>query len=274
MGVMGKRGEQPKKKYTEREIQNILREHFMSGPNGARYQIENLFVYNWESDFLYITKAGYSYEIEIKVSRSDFFNDMEKKTKHAILEGTYVKRSYEKTVERPNYFYYAVPKDLVKEEEVPEYAGLIYITEIWPYVDVIKPPPQIHEEKIDEERLKLTDKFYYNYLSWKQKAETEFNKKIEELKNRLDEQKTVDGVKYKYTIKDAHEKIKDLERHIKALQEQDKMWYDRWNRSLSMEAELRNLAYKHGATHDEIFEIKRKISEMFDKEDDSGTVFA
>ena len=266
MGVMGKRGEQPKKKYTEREIQDILRNHFMSGPNGARYQIENLFIYNWESDFLYITKSGYSYEVEIKISRGDFFKDMEKKNKHAILEGTYVPKSWEKTVERPNYFYYAVPKDMVNKEEVPEYAGLIYIVDRWPYVEVVKTPPQIQSEKINEETLKLTDKFYYNYLNWKHKAEKEYGDKIEELKIKLNEEKTVDGTKYKYTIKEAHEKIKKLESLTDSLNHQCDMWYGKWNEALEEAHQMQILAMEHGATLKDVARVKSENKKKFEKE--------
>lgn len=46
----------------------------------------NLFVYHWESDYIAITKNGYVYEVEIKISRADFLNDFKhKEEKHLLL---------------------------------------------------------------------------------------------------------------------------------------------------------------------------------------------
>lgn len=62
------------------DIQRVLKYHF----NSHKYELQNSFVFNWECDFFSITKAGYAYEVEIKVSRSDFFADF-KKEKHILF---------------------------------------------------------------------------------------------------------------------------------------------------------------------------------------------
>ena len=256
MGTIGKRGE--KQEYTESEIQKYLRWHFMT-PNGAKYQIENLFVYRWESDYLHITKAGYVYEVEIKVSRSDFFNDMKKVDKHQILENKYELKSYEKEQpDKPNYFYYAVPRGLVKPEEIPSYAGLIYVDKIWPYVHIEVCAPKLHGEKIDEDRLKLKDKFYYNYIQWKDKAENKYRQEIENLKELVTEAKTDEttGIKYKYTLAEANERLSFLEAQIKQKQEEINELYEDSHAMVRVNVKLRAKLMELGLTIEDINKIQ------------------
>lgn len=92
-----------------------------------------------EIDVCSVMKSGLVNEYEIKISRSDFFADAKKENKHTVFEKMsagvfFEKRSYysgsgiyQIEFTAPNYFYYVVPTDLVKTEEVPHYAGLIYI---------------------------------------------------------------------------------------------------------------------------------------------------
>jgi hypothetical protein len=63
------------------EIQSELHSYFLS----HKYQLCNSYVFNWECDFFSISNSGYAYEIEIKVSRSDFFADF-KKEKHVLFQ--------------------------------------------------------------------------------------------------------------------------------------------------------------------------------------------
>ena len=206
-------------KWTEDTIQKVLRYGFLS-PNSIKYVMENLTVYKWESDTLLVTKSGYAYEIEIKISRADFKNDFKhKEKKHLFLErkagdlGAVLDDRY-----RPNYFYYAVPEGLISPDEVPDYAGLIYIHPLssWPHfrVDNVKVATQLHKTKFDAERLGLMDKFYYNYRNWKQSFETKF----EDYKHLLDEAKSFDGKKFGMTLPQADRKIKEQEETIKLLE--------------------------------------------------------
>ena len=162
MGSIGNRNKTDKEeiKWSEKLIQQQLRYSFLS-PSSVKYFTENLNVYDWESDVLKITKSGYAYEFEIKISRGDFKNDFKhKKKKHLLLENK------ENNSKMPNYFYYVVPEGLVTEDEVPEYAGLIYVyatiignSRVYYQFQEIKAAPKLHTNKIDENNLKLIDKF-------------------------------------------------------------------------------------------------------------------
>ena len=205
---------------TEQTIQRVLSGFFAT--NSVRYNIDGLYVFAWESDKLLKTKAGYYYEFEIKISRSDFKHDFTKADKHAILRGDkYMPKFWEyfelnkhryPTLElwetdcrkhsqhyfcdhfkRPNYFYYAVPKDMVSVDEVPEYAGLIYIEEEAAKWDchrytIEKKAPCLHKEKYTDDALGLGEKFYYNMTRWRDTAhnfQRDYNEKCKELKEEL-----------------------------------------------------------------------------------------
>ena len=158
MGSRGNRNKTDKEeiKWSEELIQQQLRYNFLS-PNSVKYFTENLNVYDWESDVLKITKSGYAYEFEIKISRADFKNDFKhKKKKHTLLE------SKESSSKIPNYFYYVVPEGLINDEEIPEHAGLIYVLgniigngRVYYQFQEIKKAPKLHSNKIDEISLNL-----------------------------------------------------------------------------------------------------------------------
>ena len=196
-------------KFTEEYIQRKLNNFF--APNSQKYVIENLYVFNWESDKLIETRSGLLYEYEIKISRSDYKNDFKnKKDKHVILEGKeeYVP-SYEEDKERfkhygsdfndeyyrtenfkkPNYFYYAVPEGMIDAGEVPSYAGLIYVLPegkhetkdgMWcsSGIYTVKQAPKLHSTKYTDDDLGLSEKFYYNMLTWKDRYKDEKEKRL------------------------------------------------------------------------------------------------
>ena len=207
--------------YSEELIQKVLRGAVLS-PSSVLYRTENLNVFAWESDSLAITKSKYAYEFEIKISRADFKNDFKhKKMKHQMLEGTYQLFGDEflgdgkmSLTDKPNYFYYVVPENLIAVEEIPTYAGLVYVKPrynregkiYWYDANVVKEAPKLHKEKINEAHLKLMDKFYYNYRSWKHKYEDD----LTYYKRRLDEITTVEGEKFKYTLPEAMQQIEVL----------------------------------------------------------------
>ena len=167
-------GTLPKRKTTylsEADIQNILSIHFLT-PNAKKYEMENLFVFGWESDYLCITKSDLIYECEIKISRSDFQNDFKhKKEKHLLLESK--EKDAAADNKKPDYFYYAVPEGLITKDEVPEYAGLIYVSKVsssnnvFSTCTVVKQAPRLKKEKTDLDSLNLMNKFYYSYRQWK-----------------------------------------------------------------------------------------------------------
>lgn len=118
------------------------------------YQVPNAFIYGWESDYWALDIGGIAKEFEIKISRSDYFNDA-KKEKHQSDKGA-------------NYFYYVCPKDLIKKTEVDKRYGLIYVWENG-HVSVEKKPRRLHDRKFDNWQL-LANKMYYRWRGlWRQK---------------------------------------------------------------------------------------------------------
>ena len=160
---------------------------------------------NWfECDMLSITKADFLHEYEIKISGSDFKTDFKKIAKHLVLEGEttltldsadprigqlrrtdFRKRKIitEGDTKRyqfdfshlmsPNYFWYVTPKGLLKEEEIPDYAGWIEVrTESngRVYVSEKKQPKRLHRNKVtDKTKLRIMDSMMYRYWQLKLK---------------------------------------------------------------------------------------------------------
>lgn len=202
-------------KLTEKIIQKALFMNFYS----HYYKFINVFYFNNESDWLSFLPSGYCYEVEIKISRSDFKADF-KKPRHEIHSKNnsgnqfYIERRGEKrlsdptwdfcknfpelviadermsyrhnrynemdihlyftpysTIEireinhqkLPNKFFYAVPEGLISKDEVPDYAGLLYIDENLK-VTKIKDGKFIHKDILDVK--KLFKKTYYAYESF------------------------------------------------------------------------------------------------------------
>jgi len=200
--TQGTFGPAPVTKFSEGFIQEALEKYFAE--NSVRYFMDNLFVFRWESDKLIETKTGYIYEFEIKISKADFKNDFKNKVdKHAILgwknDGgqvylpSFLERCKEmeeraknsprsiytigyrqanekyfriERFKRPNKFYYAVPEGLIEPEEVPAYAGLIWVTNKGGLIEK-KKAPYIHKDKYNDAELKLGEKFYYHMVDWK-----------------------------------------------------------------------------------------------------------
>ena len=239
-------------KWSEELIQQQLRYSFLS-PNSVKYFTENLNVYDWESDVLKITKSGYAYEFEIKISRPDFKNDFKhKKKKHLLLE------LKENKAKMPNYFYYVVPEGLVTEDEVPEYAGLIYVHatiigngKTYYQFQEIKAAPRLHGNKIDENNLKLTDKFYYNYIHWKHKHE----KDLMEYKEQLEKYRSFDGKIYKYTLPQAMDEITRLEKESKMWCENAENWRKLAQEEIRIQRRLTRKLVELGVTDKELEKI-------------------
>lgn len=161
-------GRLEKKEYNEEKIIEILTDNSQSS---AKYKIPNLFIFKWESDYIAYTQSNYCYEVEIKISKADFKHDFTKISKHKVLKN-------EKKTNKPNYFYYAVPEGLIDVSEIPVYAGLIYVD--GRRIKIIKEAPMLHKEKLTEEKLKLTSKFYYNWINQRDNNK-KLNKKLKEI---------------------------------------------------------------------------------------------
>ena len=207
-------GSLKKVEWTERKIQDKLRAYFFS-PNSKKYEITNLYVYGWESDYLAITKSMIAHEVEIKISRSDFKNDTKNKIdKHLLLEGGENLGKF--TENLPNYFYYAVPDGLISVDEVPDYAGLIYVTP-WS-CQVVKEAKKLTDKKFDPVEMNLTDKFYYNMYNWKAKYEALWDSAEDLKRYKRMEKNYADDVKmYEKLLEEKDEQIDVLETELNKL---------------------------------------------------------
>jgi len=103
-----------------------------------------------ECDVVSISKAGYIYEYEIKTSRLDFKRDFIKE-KHQNMLNENCTKVYrgEQLWLTANYFTFVTPEGLIQQDEVPEYAGLMWISESGEFT-VVKKPKLIHKTKADE----------------------------------------------------------------------------------------------------------------------------
>lgn len=114
--------------------------------------IPNFYIGIYEMDVFRLTPSEMIYEYEIKISRSDFFNDFKKqwagKTKHSLMETG---------KSACNKFFFVVPEGLVSKAEVPKYAGLIYYTNSRMF-RIEKTAPVLHKDK------SKTDKDLYRWL--------------------------------------------------------------------------------------------------------------
>ncbi len=178
-----------------------------------------MFAADWETDVLVVQQSsGYCYDIEVKISRSDFKADLNKVKKHSILrEGCYTWRrerwdremkvynlleTVEKHEFRPNRFYYCVPEELVSADEVPAYAGLMYVDQAGS-VRTVKEAPFIHRQKLDFAE-KLVNKLY---IYWRQ-AEWE---------RRLTSRNMDEADKDRYRLS---QQVKELEGELKVFSRQ------------------------------------------------------
>jgi hypothetical protein len=170
------------------------------------YILFNTYMYAWECDFWALSTSKYAVEVEVKISRADFFKDFKKESKHEMLnahkqehfiwsrspyrqygdqpikEGSYSSLYFCKPQERlPNKFYYACPEGLIKPYEVPAWAGLLYYNG-YQMIEV-KKPIFLHKLKLDKTST-LLSKYYYKTLN----AHTEICRLRDKLLPHLDQE--------------------------------------------------------------------------------------
>jgi len=111
--------------------------------------------WRWEYDVLSISKSQMLCEFEVKISRSDFNKQKEKTKMDAYSREIISGKSFGwhgGIAQVPNYFSYCCPTGLIKESEIPKFAGLYYcengeITEI-------QTPKRLHSHKFNLDRVK------------------------------------------------------------------------------------------------------------------------
>jgi hypothetical protein len=166
----------PRLSWCERQVQDAVYVH--CAIKNHEIIVPNSCVFGWEADVITVNKTGFISEYEIKVSRSDFKADA-KKERARILVDPNDTTWFGKTIthKRPNYFYYAVPEGLITPEEVPDYAGLLYVHKhvkryalYYGTVTEVKAAKRIHRDKIeDEQRRQLARALTVRY--WRQRLD-------------------------------------------------------------------------------------------------------
>ncbi|MCA8829413.1 hypothetical protein [Hymenobacter pini] len=106
------------KPLTCKQIQHAL---FEAYHKGGSVVVPNCCALTHEADVLVLRKTGYVAEYEVKVSRADFKADFRKLSKHDFLKAGHQWCA--------NEFWFACEEGLIQLDEVPEYAGLIYIVQ-------------------------------------------------------------------------------------------------------------------------------------------------
>ena len=132
------------------------------------YKLQNTYVFNWESDFFCISTSNYIYEIEIKISRSDFKNEFNKTVNFKGIKKIDYLIDNNETF-KPNKFIYACPYGLIKKEDIDKNFGLIYINpaNLFCKHEIIQNARFLHKEKLFNNKkfvMQLCKKYYYRYL--------------------------------------------------------------------------------------------------------------
>lgn len=162
---------------TSKDIQMFILKHWLE-QHHCPYVCSNFSGLGFaEADAIAISKAGIITEFEIKMSRADFFADF-RKPKHEVFKSgmKVLEGNLHGLINKyPNKFYFAVPKNLVSIDEVPEYAGLIYLNKYslqthpgQTFIDFqfVRKAPYIHKMKAEDELIKsiartLSARFVY-----------------------------------------------------------------------------------------------------------------
>jgi hypothetical protein len=99
------------------------------GDNTQDLYLRNAYIGDWEADIVHLhnlKRKQVVTEYEVKISRSDFFADAKKRSRPGATKEQ-LKSEVLTAGDRCNYFYYLVPENLITPDEVPPYAGLIYV---------------------------------------------------------------------------------------------------------------------------------------------------
>lgn len=178
-----KKHNQNNMKLADKIKEKLLRWVVVSGYDIA---IPNFFVDSYEMDVFMLKSTGYIYEYEIKISRSDFKADFNKKrcyksdTKHVEISAG--KRSC-------NRFYFVVPEGLITIDECPKYAGLIYYTDYGDnyndrILSTVKAAPVIHKNKGSLNYAEIARRLALREQHWSKKYRMERRKQEKEKSNK------------------------------------------------------------------------------------------
>lgn len=177
---------------TEQEVQNAL--WFELRQKGHDLICPNYTPLGWfECDVFSVTKSGYFFEHEIKLTVSDFRADVHKQRdewvsgwgpdqvrntdkKHDLINGA--------NIAGPRAFFYVAPEGMLTAEQVPAWAGLMEASygnewsakeqKILPTktigLKVLKEAPKLHKHKVDPKVIEhLQGLFYWRYWNLRTK---------------------------------------------------------------------------------------------------------
>ncbi len=170
----------------ERDIQRCI---WQDKWQSMSLMVPNYTPHRWfECDMFAVTKAGYFYEYEIKLTKADLRADLRKRSRPTYRRRENGQRGYERRPgelkhERlvrgdecgPSLFFYVVPKDMVSVNEIPAWAGLAYVELAVVrrgMIEIVKRPPRRHQTKVAK---KVVDHArgvcYHRYWQERQKVD-------------------------------------------------------------------------------------------------------
>lgn len=170
---------------TEKEITDRFCADYMSISHSSDRVFPNVFYKNYECDLLKLTKAGFTYEYEVKISKSDFKADALKHQKYIRESGAWEINQLTKyeslsSGKRVNYFSYIVPKDMVTIDEIPEWAGLIYVEKyefkgtLYMRLKEVRKPRRLSPDKATAEGVEgLYKSIYYRFHKLRLKIDSD-----------------------------------------------------------------------------------------------------
>lgn len=135
------------------DVREIQRRLYFDTNSGSAVVMPNFAPAGWyECDVFRVTKAGYFYEYEIKLSVSDFRRDREKHT-YDWRAGTCTSKhmALRYGAERgPSRFYFVMPDDIADKvrSEIPEWAGLFECRGGSGWPRCTKQAPVLHKRKV------------------------------------------------------------------------------------------------------------------------------
>lgn len=138
--------------------------------------LTNYFHSDWEADILIIDELGMSYEIEIKLTKTDFKNDFKKQYQNQKTKEIFLKHDKISCGDYPcNQFSFLLPQGMIQSETIPEHCGIIefyHNPDSWETsFTEIRTPKKVHVEPFW--------KFFDKDLMLKMMARNLYYKKLE-----------------------------------------------------------------------------------------------
>lgn len=157
------------------KIEELTHAYFYSQCNFEKDVIlSNHFHSDWEADILIINAEGFSHEIEIKFSKSDFKNDFKKSYLNTNTGQKYLKHDKISSGDYVcNTFSFLLPMGLIDHADIPDHCGIIefyHDEDHWKTeFEIIRAPKILHTDsfwKLNDKDLFLR-KMAFNFITKK-----------------------------------------------------------------------------------------------------------